>query len=103
MGQGYEVDTDELRTHGNDMLRAGDALRATAGKGVMLGHGSYGGPGADLRGAAWRFADRFTYAVHKLGDETESIGHAMRMSALSYDVIDTMAADDHKALGDQLP
>lgn len=99
----YEVDTGELRTRGNSMLGAGDALQATAGKGVMLGHGAYGQPGGGLDRAATRFADRFTYLVRKLGDEAESIGHAMRMSALSYDVVDGIAADDHKLIADRLP
>ena len=42
-GSMFEVDTGELRTAGSGMLRTGDAVHATAGAGVLLGNGAYGG------------------------------------------------------------
>lgn len=98
----YEVDIEELRARGNDMLGAGDALNATAGKGVMLGHSAYGLTGGGLDRAATRFADRFTYLLRQLGDEAVTLGDSMRGSALAYEEADAIVAQDYDAIAGSL-
>lgn len=102
MGEGsyYEVDTDELRARGNGMLRAGDAVHATASRGVLLGHSAYGG--ALLEPAAGRFADRYTYLLGQVGDEAVTEGNRMRGSAFAYEECDAMIANVLGFVGDGL-
>ncbi len=69
----------------------------------MLGHSAYGQTGGALDRTAARFADRFTYLLRTLGDESEGIGHAMRTSAFTYNAVDAMIAEDHATIADQLP
>lgn len=97
----FEVDSDELRTRGTGMLGAGDAVRATAAKGALLGHGAYGG--AELARASGAFADRYTYLLNQIGDEAIKEGHSMRGFAFAYDETDAMAAADLNAIAAQMP
>lgn len=99
-GGGHEVDTDELRACGSGMIRAGDALVDTAGRGAVLGRAGYGG--AALTRAAGDFAARYTYLVRQLGDEAEDIGTQMRGSAFAYEERDAMTAASMDALGGML-
>lgn len=99
-GGGHEVDTDELRACGSGMVRAGDAIVDTAGRGAMLGRAAYGA--ATLLRAAGDFEARFTYLIRQLGAEAEDIGVHMRGSAFAYEESDAMVAASMDDLGGML-
>ena len=82
------------------MVRAGDAIVDTAGRGAMLGRAAYGA--ATLLRAAGDFEARFTYLIRQLGAEAEDIGVHMRGSAFAYEESDAMVAASMDDLGGML-
>ncbi|NTW40362.1 MAG: hypothetical protein HGA44_10825 [Cellulomonadaceae bacterium] len=95
------VDGDELCSGGTGLLRAGDAVHATAARGALLGKATYGG--VDLTRASDRFADRYTYLLNELGDEVLKEGRSMRGFAFAYAEADAMAGDALTDVAAQMP
>jgi hypothetical protein len=95
------ADTEDLRATGNDWLRSADRVVLAQHHVLMASASQYGGTGA-LAAAARRFEDRTSHAVQALAAEVEQVGHHLRGTAESYELMDTGAADDLSRLGTRL-
>lgn len=91
------VDTDEMRSAGNATLADSDLVE-TASKHILMPSSSDYGAG-DVKAAARRFSDRFSYALQQLSAEVEEAGRTLRGTAEAYEYMDTSAADTLDQIG----
>jgi len=94
MGQGFEVDREQLAAAVRLLDLASRDVGRARQDGVCPGRGSYGG--GPLEGAAERFSSRWEHGLECLVRDADEAATAMRATAKAYEEAD---ADARRTMG----